>query len=628
MPREIKFRSSQEFDDEDDELINPDKSQKPEESTDKSLSEEEENSEGIDLLNDPENETPLLEKDVEELLADMTGGEGRLLSAEELDKLLSEFSIGIEEKGSEAADLVEESEALVNEQLGELSGSEAEITPIKMELESASNELLGVTNDAYEEFESKRAEIVAENQKRAQELRTKWNMEEPKPIEGLAKLSKIEEELKSKSESKNEENAVPELKTESPIEDAEELKPVTVEINPVDPEPFEIDLGEDTLLDVENPSGDGSKVQIPFRSQKNVGLFGRLSSEAKMFYTDLTFRRSGKKEISRGQKMVEKSDDKIFGLNKDLLKSEDKIDELKDKLANIDEMMAKFGDDMKLREKTAIEKSKNDLDKKIKAEEKNKETLSKKIADEETNKAKLQENIDKISKKLEQAIDFKIEPYKQEVAKLEESRASLLEEKENFELVISDFENRLTGFKEQMADLDNTDMPASAKKSFKAVLNRKIKDIESALKVSRNNIAKLDDNIVRVNGRLNKEESRIGKWEGIRDDLKEVAEKNLEKEREAISRGYMPREREEQVEENSEIPEFSAESYIDKWNSFSKNDGMLLDKKLILSSKRELDIMRLESIVKTTRFKGLSERQLKKKIAEKISLLRAHFGIY
>ena len=90
----------------------------------------------------------------------------------------------------------------------------------------------------------------------------------------------------------------------------------------------------------------------------------------------------------------------------------------------------------------------------------------------------------------------------------------------------------------------------------------------------------------------------------------------------------MPRERTEAFE-GEKTPAFSATSYIDQWNAISKNDGLMLNKEAVLSSsQRELTLERLESLIRTIRFKGLSERQLKKKVKEKTDLLRAYFGIH
>lgn len=656
----MRERIKQEFDDEDDDLIGSSESGEPSISG----SETDEKVHLRDILNSAENNSSqgLSQDEVDLLLAAVTNADSgaglleispelerpadisgadkkplfinplreraeRLLlrprsSNQEIRELLDSLDQEAQAKATEAPDLIESSENFANKQLTALGGG-AEVEPIKMELQEARNELLGTTSDAQDEFDrvaQEAANHVAKN-----------NLEDEPVPSVVLDLDKFvaEEKVPAKGDSEPAESEAYKLFKElHGIDEVDEQPIANPEIIPIDPEMSDLDLGGfDTSKEVESPV-DGTKVEIPLRSQKNVGIFNRLGTEAKRIYTDLTFKSQGRREINRGQKMLEKSEDKAYALNKDLAKSDDKIEELKDKLTNIDEMLGKFGEGLKIKEKRAIYKSRQDLDKKIKSEEKTKESLALKLEIEETNKVKLQEGIESAMGRLDLAINERIKPYKEEVAKLEINRGSLVEEKENFEAIVGDFESRLAGLRDQMANLDEVNLPVKAKKSFQAVLNRKIKDIESALKISQKNISKLEDNIVRVNGRLNKEDARLGKWEGIRGDLKETAQKKEEKAREEISRGFVPRERAESAEEIEDVREFSAGDYLDKWNSISKNDSMLLDKKLIMASKGELTLKKLEGIIKTTRFRGLSERQLKKKIKEKTDLLRAHFGIH
>ena len=636
--REIKTAIDQEFDDEDDDLVGVSESGTSE---DVSSLEPKEPTKAIDAKKADEEAffvNPLRKRAVELLLRPR-------LSDQKVAELLGGYKQQAQEKAAEVPDLINNSEKSVNTELGALEDG-AGVEPIKTELADAKNEFLGEVSDAQDEFDKvakEAADYVAKNNLEEKHVRPevldldKLAAEEVNEYipSVVLNLDQAEENKPAPKESEQGKSEAYKLFEElHGLDEINELgedkeQPIaSPEIMPIDPEMPDLDLGgADTSVELESPA-DGTKVEMSLRSQKNVGIFNRLGLEAKRIYTDLTFRSQGKREINRGQKMLEKSEDKAYALNKDLAKSDDKIEELKDKLTNIDEMLGKFGEGLKIKEKQAIYKSRQDLDKKIVAEEKTKASLALKLETEEANKVKLQEGMESAMERLNQAIDKRIEPYKQEMAKLETNRGSLMEEKENFEAIVGDFENRLAGLKDQMANLDEVNLPVKAKKSFQAVLNRKIKDIESALKISQKNISKLEDNIVRINGRLNKEDARLGKWEGIRGDLQETAQKKAEKAREEISRGFVPKERMESTEEIEEVREFSAGDYIDKWNSISKNDGMLLDKKLIIASKGELTLKKLEGVIKTTRFRGLSERQLKKKIKEKTDLLRAHFGIH
>ncbi|NCN07487.1 hypothetical protein GW933_02225 [Candidatus Falkowbacteria bacterium] len=563
---------------------------------------------------------------------------------EKMQELLGEVDKEYSQEADSVTSLVESSEQLVDEQLTEADlGMETE--PIKSELAEAENDLLGRTSDAADEFKERVEEILSDSD-RLVALRKKWNYQKTQPLEWITGLSDVEQGLRSAREitlnqkSDNNLDLDSKLSVEKQPDDwADILDEVPTEATTfVNPEIDSIESGSidfglfeeaDTSVVLENPRENDEKVDVPLRTKKNVGVFTKMSQEARQVFADLTFKYRGQQEINKGQKLIERSSDKIHNLNKDLLKSEDNIEELKDKLLNIEEMSGKMTGELKPRELKAIEKSRKDLETKIQTAEKAKIKLAEKLKIEDTGRAELEVGLVANMVKLEQAIDSKLEPYQTEMSKLESSRLDLVAEKDNFEVVADEFSGRLLNLKNRILELDEVTMPTQAKKSFKAVLKRKVDDIEAALKVSQKNIDKLEDNIIKINGRINKEESRIEKWQNIRGDLQEAAKKREEKEREVISPGYIPQIRSRESEGSArETPVFSAKAYVDKWNSFSKNDGMLLMPEQILAKHGDLNIKRLESIVKTTRFKGLNERQLKNKTTEKINLLRAYFGIH
>ncbi|MDO8669388.1 MAG: hypothetical protein Q7K65_03795 [Candidatus Buchananbacteria bacterium] len=611
---------------------------------------------------------------------------------EEIDRLLKEYQefgkkilADAEQAAAGVPAVVEQMEAVVNEQLSDLS--EAEALQVQTETEEARNDLLGNTSDALDTFESRKDEIIAENRARTEKLREHFETKKVEPLAGIAKLAEAEERLKSEVEQKKAEDlkkadetianfrernkdrlkdkiepdtivkpeqklepnpfqeveppvesatpvATPDINKEpespfpeakeSPIESAD--TPIAnPEIKPIVPETPFVEMNSDTVVTAAGENG--QPVEIHLRSERNVGVFERLGMEAKQVFVDLTFKTLGKMEIKNGQSLLERSKDKVYSLDQDLAKSDGKIDQLKDKLDYIDKMTSRTREDLKPKELKAIEKSRQDLETKIINEQKSKEAIAFKLEDEKANQAKLQAGLEKIMAKLDKAIEERIEPYKQEKNRLEKYYDNLVEEQNNFLDVIEDFRKRSSDFRYQVASLDETDLPRKVKKSFQAVLNKKIKGIESTLKIAEDNFSKLEDNIIEANGRLNKEEIKIAKKMAVRDSLKEMAQPQPEKERAEISSGYIPKSR-EAVESSAETPKFSAEDYIDKWNSISLSDGLLLDKAKILSSGGELSQRQLESRIKTSRFKGLSARQLKKKIKEKTDLVRAYFGQY
>ncbi|OGY43185.1 MAG: hypothetical protein A3B89_00830 [Candidatus Buchananbacteria bacterium RIFCSPHIGHO2_02_FULL_40_13] len=551
-----------------------------------------------------------------------------------IDELFLRFNEDLSESKTEVAGLAAEGEKLVDEGLEEL-GNIPEAIPLATEAAAAKNTLLGAAEEAEDEFNRivrAAEEYVHKNQVSQAEQR----VDEP----GVLNLDQFTQAEKKAEVKITDGGPVKEIPVEEVDWDAlfaaneQPESSKTPEILLVKPEISTANLLEgDTSVKVENSTGGKVKEEIPLYSRANVNAFKKLGAEAKKtfvdFYTRTILSSSGARELRGDQKLIAKSEDRLHGLNGDLTEVDDKLGELKDQLMNIDEVMGQLGDAAKPKEIKALEKSRQILQGKIKKEEAAKDLLSQNLKAEKEKQAGLQEGLKESLVGLELKIDKSLEPYKQEVVKLESDQASLVEEKNNFEALIDDFNDRLNGLKEQLVGLAEMAMPKAARKSFKAVLKRKIGDVETALKTSQNNLARLENNIVRINGRLNKEDIRINKWESIRAGLKAKAEEQPEKVRQELSGSYISRDRTEPIMEKVESPVFSASAYIDKWNSLSKNDGLTLNKEAILSSsKKELTLERLESLIKTTRFKGLSERQLKKRIQEKIDLLRVHFGVH
>lgn len=602
------------------------------------------NQEFADETDDLENTVKAPDKNLTKAIESEKPVESSTESDSELsdEEVLAMVEASVAEQAEGVVQEINESSKTLEEFFDELNKDidTAESAPLEAELAEAKNELLGVTSDAYEALESKIEDIVSDKSADLKVLREKWGYQKPEVIAGIAKLSAVEASLKKSATDvvKSEllidtaDAKTPEetkLKTEAEPVVEQEPPFVLPDLEAVEPEPLNFDLfAEDTEVAMENPVDNEVKEEIPLRSQKNVGAFKKLSADAKQIFTDLTFKYRGQQEIKKGQKLVERSDDKIHTLNLDISKSEDKIEEFRDKLLNIDELLAKIGSDIKPKEAKAIEKSRKDLELKIKDSEKAKASLADKLKIEEANKAKFELSVAAAMAELEAAISTRIEPYQMAIAKLETNRANLVEEQDNFELVIGEFTGRLENLKDQLAELDSIDMPRAAKKSFKTTLTRKVKAIEAALKVSQKNLASLEDNIIRVNGRLNKEEDKINKWTGIKTDLASAASQKIEKDREVIGRGYSRQVRPLEISDTEAGPAFSPADYLAKWNSFSKADGMTLDVKVVLAKSGDLTPKRLESIIKTTRFKGLSERQLKKKTQEKIDLLRTYFNLH
>src|SRR3989344_1401315 len=504
-----------------------------------------------------------------------------------IDELFLRFNEDLSESKTEVAGLAAEGEKLVEEGLGNIPKA----IPLATEAAAAKNTLLGAAEEAEDEFNRivrAAEEYVHKNQVSQAEQR----VDEP----GVLNLDQFTQAEKKAEVKITDGGPVKEIPVEEVDWDAlfaaneQPESSKTPEILLVKPEISTANLLEgDTSVKVENSTGGKVKEEIPLYSRANVNAFKKLGAEAKKtfvdFYTRTILSSSGARELRGDQKLIAKSEDRLHGLNGDLTEVDDKLGELKDQLMNIDEVMGQLGDAAKPKEIKALEKSRQILQGKIKKEEAAKDLLSQNLKAEKEKQAGLQEGLKESLVGLELKIDKSLEPYKQEVVKLESDQASLVEEKNNFEALIDDFNDRLNGLKEQLVGLAEMAMPKAARKSFKAVLKRKIGDVETALKTSQNNLARLENNIVR--------------------------------------------DRTEPIMEKVESPVFSASAYIDKWNSLSKNDGLTLNKEAILSSsKKELTLERLESLIKTTRFKGLSERQLKKRIQEKIDLLRVHFGVH
>lgn len=583
------------------------------------------------------------------------GVEG-LFDHEKIDELVDSFENKKNEIADGVADLVKENEALVDSQILEL-GPGVDTLSLEIEQENARNELLGSTQTAAEELMSLCEEIQEETsqtndsipsfdhapkgdlkiepKKTAEVISRRLTDQEQGEVFDFAPhgdLSKKEtapinqERIEDDVWEKILASIASEQAKPTPLVDPEMTPVAAVEISPTEGNEFKVKIA------VENSDGDETKIEAPLRSSRNVGVFNSLSTAAKRvfgnLYEDMTLRLRGEIEINGGQKLLAKSADKLHNWISDMAKTKDKISELQEELSNLNEMSSQMGSNLKPREARAVERSHRSLEQKINESENIKENLQTNIFLEEEKKARLQANLEASLAKFSQAIDKRMEPYQKKIAEMEGRRSELVAEKENFEDLVSGFESRLDGLRSQLENLEAVALPAKAKKSFRHVLNRKIKDIESALTISHSKADKLEDNIIKINGRLNKEELKIIQWEEVRGDLQERAQNKPELEREPISSGYTPYERLEFSEAEDLVPEFSPADYIDKWNSLSKRDGMILDKKALLAERGELTIKKLENKIKTIRFKGLNSWQLKRAIKEKTEILRAHFGLH
>ena len=553
---------------------------------------------------------------------------------QELKSLIELLDGGVNQAKVEIAETTQEGEKLVKEGLSEL-GENPQTLQLAAEAATAKNELLGVTEEASDEFDkvAQAAEADVKNQ----------SQEAIKPARpGVLDLDKFQKEEKAaeaeraKSEPFSKvpsrmqtlDITVGEIKKESAERRAlDEMLSVAPEI------PIQTDFTEtDTTIRAANPENLRERVEVPLYSRENIQAFKKLDSGQKNIFVDF-YRRTltkglGRLYLWRDQRLITGAGDRINSLSGDLTKADDRLSELKDQLVNIDEALDQTGGILKPKEVKAIEKSRQVLNDQIKKEEDLKNYLARRIKIEQDKKVGLEKNLTLDLQQFSEVVDDNLEPYKKEMAKLENDRTSLMTEKISFESLVDGFTDRLDALKEQIAGLDELAMPKAARKSFQAVLKRKIGDIETALKPSQANLTRLENNIVRINGRLNKGDERINRWENIRDDLKTAAEPKPEPEREEIKSSYRTRERTKAFE-GEKMPVFSAASYIDQWNAISQNDGLGLNKAVVLSSsRRELTLDRLESLIRTIRFKGLSEHQLKKKVKEKTDLLRAYFGIH
>ena len=559
----------------------------------------------------------------------------RKMPFQELKSLIEQLDRGVNETKVEVAEAAQGGEELVKEGVSEL-GENPQTLQLEAEAAAAKNELLGVAEDSADEFD--KVAKAAEDYIKAQGTAAEEKFVHPNILD-LDKFQREEaaEEERAKSEPPRMSTLEIDLdnldqKLKEVKKNSDEMLTIVQEMLSVAPEiPVQPDFTEtDTTVRAADPENPRERVEVPLYSRENVQAFKKLSSGKKNilvdFYNRTLTKGLGRLYLWHDQKLITGAGDRIHSLGGDLTKADDRLSELKDQLVNIDEVLDQTGETLKPKEVKAIEKSRQTLNDKIKKEEDLKNSLDRKIKIEQEKKAGLEKNLALDLQQFSEIVKANLEPYKEEMTKLESDRTNLITEKRSFESLVDGFTNRLDVLKEQMAGLDELAMPRAAKKSFKAVLKRKIGDIEAALKTSQANLTRLENNIIRVNDRLNKGDEKINRWENIRDDLKTVAEPKPEPKREEIKSSYMPRERTEAFE-GEKTPAFSATSYIDQWNAISKNDGLMLNKEAVLSSsQRELTLERLESLIRTIRFKGLSERQLKKKVKEKTDLLRAHFG--
>jgi predicted nucleic acid-binding Zn-ribbon protein len=417
-------------------------------------------------------------------------------------------------------------------------------------------------------------------------------------------------------------------------------------------------IEEFSSSDLDNNSGQPEEVMPPetrpFGDKKSAKIFSALSGTAKKIFTDIFDRRSlkGDKDIILNeQSVIDDINRGIESKEQELETVGEEINSLEQQLSTIEDNLEDVGNELSDKEKRSIDKERGKLERQISELRESQKSLPLSIENSQSHVDGLGDSLEVIRNDFLRSLEEKIEPYKQELANLEAKKALLEEDRNSFEEAVTEFELALDLIQKRMDDLVELPLSASVKKTLAKAFKRKIKNLESGLKIAHSNIAHVSGQLDRLEARIEAEKRKLTKWEEMKDIIE--SDESADSGSESLTGQYGNAEpSQEQVDsssdsedvvdlgdaltksESEDIPEspedditeqqdvnnpeteehtFPVDEYIERWNNLATADDMDIDKETFLEDGEIYhDLASVEKKIEAFVFGSLSKHEADK----------------